>query len=386
MRRLRIALLTHSTNSRGGVVHFRELAAALERLGHAVTLHAPAADGARFAREPACAVALVPAAPAPASVSALVALRRSEFARWFAAHPPDFDVYHAGDGLGAHVLADLVEAGTIERFALTVHHLDDFIDPAARAAQRRSIETAAELLCVSELWRARLAADFGRTATRIRNGVDLQRFHPGPVPADAAELARLGLVPDRPFLLSVGGFEPRKNTLRIVEAFAHARRREPELVLVIAGGASVLDHRTYATAVRARIAELGLGEGAVRVTGPVSDGGIEALYRGARSLLFPSLVEGFGLAVLEALACGTPPIVARRQPFLDYVPSCGAIFVDPENPLEIASAISALGDDRIASRVVTAGLSVVSTHTWHATARGCAPVYERLLSGALTRA
>lgn len=90
--------------------------------------------------------------------------------------------------------------------------------------------------------------------------------------------------------------------------------------------------------------------------------------------------------MLEALACGTPPIVARRQPFLDYVPSCGAIFVDPENPLEIASAISALGDDRIASRVVTAGLSVVSTHTWHATARGCEPVYERLLSGALTRA
>jgi len=383
VRPLRIALLTHSTNPRGGVVHFLELAAALERLGHAVTLHAPSIEGARFAREPACDVALIPAVPGPPSVAALVTLRSSEFARWFAKHPPDFDVYHAGDGLGANALADLVEGGAIEGFARTVHHLDDFVDPVARDAQRRSIDMATELLCVSELWRARLAADFGRTATRLRNGVDLQRFHPGFVAADAGELARLGLARNRPFVLAVGGFEPRKNTLRLVEAFAYARSREPDLSLVVAGGASVLDHQTYAAAVGARIAELGV-EDAVRVTGPVSDGALEALYRGARSLVFPSLVEGFGLAVLEALACGTPPIVARRQPFLDYVPSGGAIFVDPENPMEIAAAIAALRDERIAARIVTAGVSVLSTHTWRETARGCEPVYARLSNGALT--
>ena len=118
---LRIALLTHSVNPRGGVVHVLELARALHGLGHRVTVFAPAMRGQRLFRPVPHAVELVPAGPAPARLADLVAQRIEEFKRHLinVLEREHFDIFHAHDGIGANALADLAEAGVIDGFVRT---------------------------------------------------------------------------------------------------------------------------------------------------------------------------------------------------------------------------------------------------------------------------
>src|SRR5215475_2356962 len=128
--RLRIAILAHSTNPRGSVVHALELGDALCRLGHDATVHAPDASGAGFFRRTRCATVSVAASPAGRDVSAMVETRVADFVRHFeTAGRRNFDVWHAQDGISGNALATLKERGLINGFARTVHHIDTFADP-----------------------------------------------------------------------------------------------------------------------------------------------------------------------------------------------------------------------------------------------------------------
>src|SRR5258708_32048968 len=128
--RLRIAILTHSTNPRGGVVHALELGDALCRLGHDATVHAPDAASRGFFRNALARTVCVAASPVGRGVATLVETRIADYLRHFerAAHR-GFDVWHAQDGISANALATLKERGLIAGFARTVHHVDDFADP-----------------------------------------------------------------------------------------------------------------------------------------------------------------------------------------------------------------------------------------------------------------
>ncbi len=108
-----------------------------------------------------------------------------------------------------------------------------------------------------------------------------------------------------PVLLCVGGVEERKNSIRILEAFSQLRAIHPAAQLVIAGGASVLDHKAYHRQFQAAIDQSGLPSGAVIHTGVLADADMPCLYRLADALVFASIREGFGLVVLEAMASGT---------------------------------------------------------------------------------
>ena len=136
-RRLRIALLTQSTNPRGGVVHALQLGEALTDLGHDVVVHAPDPRKEGFFRKVRCGTALVPARPVKGDLGALVATRIEEYVRYLSRRDtPAFDVYHAHDGIGANALATLAEWGRIPGFVRTVHHLDTFQDDAVEAKER----------------------------------------------------------------------------------------------------------------------------------------------------------------------------------------------------------------------------------------------------------
>ena len=140
---LRIAILAHSTNPRGGVVHALELGDALRRLGHETTVHAPDASGAGFFRATLCRTASVPASPVGRDVTAMVETRIADYVRHFERAPNrGFDIWHAQDGISGNALATLKKRGLIAGFARTVHHVDSFDDARLTALQLRSIATA----------------------------------------------------------------------------------------------------------------------------------------------------------------------------------------------------------------------------------------------------
>jgi glycosyltransferase-like protein len=380
MNSLRIAILAHSTNPRGGVVHALELGDALARLGHHAVVHAPDVSGAGFFRDTLCGTVRVPASPAGRDTRQMVEIRVADYLRHFAqAGTTDFDVWHAQDGISAHALVALKRDGRIRGFARTVHHVDNFADPALAAMQRTAITEADQLFVVSPLWRDWLAAELGRRAAIVGNGVDLDRFATPPDETDAELRARLALPEGAPVFLSVGGVEGRKNTIRILEAFVTARRDQPQARLVIAGGASLLDHGSYQAAFARALAASGLPEGAVIVTGPLPQRLMPALYRAATLLLFPSVKEGFGLVVLEAMANGVPVLTARIQPFTDYLDEDDVIWCDPHDTASIAAGIAAGMQPERRVLLARRGLVRAAGHSWDAVATRHLDVYASLL-------
>jgi glycosyltransferase-like protein len=227
-RPLRVAMLTHSTLPRGGVVHAMSLSEALDALGIQTVLHAPDSAGRGFFRELRCAAITIAVDPAPAQTADMVEQRIDDYVRWFR-RPENrgFDLYHAHDGIGANALATLKEEGVIPAFVRTVHHIDDFADPRLVQRQTRSILTADALMVVSALWRETLIKRFGREADLGGNGVDTRRYSPDANGSEADLRDRLGLGPG-PVFLSIGGIEARKNTTRILQAFAEIHRARPD--------------------------------------------------------------------------------------------------------------------------------------------------------------
>lgn len=378
--RLRVAILTHSTNPRGGVVHALELAEALLALGHEPVVHAPDPKGAGFFRPAACETVSVAAGPAPRDVTAMVEARIADYIRHFAtfAHRR-FEVFHAQDGISANALATLKARGLISGFARTVHHIEDFADPRLAALQERSIVAADAHFTVSRLWDRELSARYGIPSTIVGNGVDLARFSPRRDGREAALKARLGLA-DGPVVLSVGGVEARKNTVRLLEAFAQLHLLHPGAQLVIAGGASVLDHHAYRESFVSTRAGLGLPAHAVIETGPVAQADMPALYRLAHVLAFPSVQEGFGLVVLEAMASGVPAVVPRIAPFTEHLHEDEVVWCDPFSPGSIANALAlalALSPEPRAQLAVR-GPRAARRHDWADVARGHLPTYASL--------
>lgn len=372
----RIAVLVHSTNPRGGVVHGMQLAEALYDAGHQATLIAPDVSGQGFFREPRCAVLTIPAKPEIDTVT-MVARRIDEIAA-FLDRPEtgSFDIHHAQDPIGANALADLVGTRRIPGFARTVHHLDRFDDPRLAAWQARGMQAASRVCVVSRLWRDRLQHDHGVTATIVGNGVDTARFTPRADPHDASVRARLRLLPvgTGPIVLAMGGIEPRKNTLGTLQAFRLLAGSYPGARLVIAGGATLLDHRPYRERFDMALARSGVADRVI-LAGVMPDDQLPALYRIADMLAFPSLEEGFGLCVLEAMACGRPVIVSDIAPFTEYLAPDDVLWASPNQPNSILMAMLEALDPNVRNRLGDTGPRRAASFGWNRVATAHLPVY-----------
>ena len=380
--RLRIAILAHSTNPRGGVVHALELGDALCRLGHDATVLAPDVSGAGFFRETLCPTVGVAASRVGRDVTAMVETRVADYIRHLE-HPAHrgFDVWHAQDGISGNALATLKERGLIASFARTVHHVDSFADARLAALQARAIASADRLFAVSRLWGDWLAREFDRVPHLIGNGVDVVRFSPVQDATDVALRALLKLPAGQVFL-AIGGVEKRKNTVRILEAFRIVHVRHPSSCLVIAGGASLLDHDAYQAEFAAALAASGLPSGAVIRTGPLPQALMPALYRAVDVLLFPSVKEGFGLVVLEAMASGVPVVTSRIAPFTEYLGEDDVAWCDPHNAASIAAAMAAALEPPARARLAARGFTVAARHDWAKAAHAHLPAYEALREAA----
>ena len=378
-RALRIAILAHSTNPRGGVVHALELGDALTRLGHDATVHGPDASGRGFFRPTLCRTIAMAASPVGRDVTAMVERRIADYIRYFEhVDHRGFDVWHAQDGISGNALATLKARGLVGGFARTVHHVDSFSDPHLAALQSRAIAEADHLLTVSRLWQDWLAREYGRDASLVGNGVDTNRFAPISDASDAALRYRLSIAADQRVFLAIGGVEERKNTIGIFEAFRIFHANDASSCLVIAGGASLLDHNAYHARFVAAVAHSALPDGAVIRTGPLPQELMPALYRAAHCLLFPSIKEGFGLVVLEAMASGIPVVTSRLAPFTEYLGDDDVLWCDPRDATSIATAMAASLDGARRTTLITRGMRVAARHDWTATAQAHLATYESL--------
>ncbi|HEX8322707.1 MAG TPA: MSMEG_0565 family glycosyltransferase [Tepidisphaeraceae bacterium] len=378
----RIALLCHSTNPRGGVAHALAVGEALCRAGYLATVVAPDALGHGFPRKAGCPTVAFAAARVEGGLAELVRVRAAEYCNWINAASGQFDLFHAHDALSGSVLADAIAGGLTRPFVRTVHHLDDFADPQLAARQAQSVTAADAVLCVSHTVAADVARRYGRKAVVVGNGVDGARFGPDAGPRDAFWKRRLGA--GGPLVLSVGGIESRKNTVRLLQAFDLVRGRHPGARLAIVGGASLLNHTTYARTFDDALAAGGPGlAGAVTRVGVVDDADMPSLYRAADVLAFPSVHEGFGLAVLEAMACGTPVAVSWVAPFTEYLNEADASGCDSLDVDSIATALLRAIDPAQAQQYRRRGFVVAGRHSWTAVADAHVGCYRSVLQGAL---
>lgn len=215
----------------------------------------------------------------------------------------------------------------------------------ARSALRRTIRAARRVIAVSE---------FSRRETAELCGVDLDRIDV--VPNAVAPVFRpAGPVSPGDYLLAVGTLEPRKNLPRAIEA---AQIAGVELRVVGARGWGGVD----------------VGGTGVRWLGRVSDEDLASLYRGARCLLYPSLYEGFGIPVAEAMACGTP-VVTSRDSAMAEVAGTAAVLVDPTDAHSIAAGIEEA--EASAEQLSRRGLERAQLYTWSRAADAAVASYER---------
>ena len=158
-------------------------------------------------------------------------------------------------------------------------------------------------------------------------GYDHQVFKPGPPPPGSQEW---------PYLLHVGQAYPHKNLRRLIQAFAQVATRHPQLRLVLAGK----PHLTETPVLQAMVRELGLQK-RVEFRSYVCYAELPDLYRGALALVYPSLWEGFGLPILEAMACGTPVITSTGSG-TEEVAGDATLLVSATSKVELTCAINSL--------------------------------------------
>ena len=178
------------------------------------------------------------------------------------------------------------------------------------------------------------------------------------------------------YLLYVGNLLPHKNLLCLLDALAILRRRHPARLVIRGDG-----QPAYARAVRERVETLGLGD-AVSFQGYAADQALRHLYAGAACLVLPSLREGFGLPVLEAMACGTP-VVTSSTSSLPEVGGDAALRVDPHDAIDLADAMyRVLADADLREDLRERGLKWVRGFGWRRTAEQMSRLIDEVRGGA----
>ena len=190
---------------------------------------------------------------------------------------------------------------------------------------------------------------------------------------------RIGIGAGLAEVFYVGGVEGRKNSVRILEAFQQLLTIHPDAQLVIAGGVSLLDHSSTREQFDHLVATNRNLERSVIRTGAVADADMPSLYRLADALIFPSLKEGFGLVVLEAMASGLPVVTSRIAPFTEYLHDNDVIWCDPMSIASIANAMATVLTQPLHARLAQRGILLAHQYDWSNTAQAHLPAYRRLV-------
>lgn len=177
----------------------------------------------------------------------------------------------------------------------------------------------------------------------------------------------------RPYLLSVGTVQPRKNYSRIVQALARLRQKNLDVDFVIAGGKGWLQDELYQTIQAHRL------EAHVHVLGYVPENGLHALYHHAQCLVYPSLYEGFGFPILEGMSYGVP-VITSTVSSMPEVAGDAALLVNPYDVEALADSLYALlTDTALRQRLIERGYQQTQAFSWTTSAQQLLQLYDRLL-------
>ena len=265
----------------------------------------------------------------------------------------------------------------------TMHCFSNFAHPEyyprlvawrLNSLMRIGLRKAASVLCVSASVRDAVQQAFGIPPERLAvsyNGVGSQFVHTPATEARRTVAERFGI--DYPYVLFVGKLQARKNVIRLVRAYDMYRRDTgSDAKLLLAGRRTATSEGIDET-----IGELGLRDHVVEA-GYFKPADLPALYGGARMMVFPSLWEGFGIPVVEAMACGTP-VVTSNVTSLPEVAGGAALLVDPESVESIAASMVRLErSGELRDTLVAKGLQRARAFTWQNCAQQTYEAYARL--------
>jgi glycosyltransferase involved in cell wall biosynthesis len=267
---------------------------------------------------------------------------------------------------------------------VTLHDLAFLLYPATHAAASRayyaatgeSVRRAERVIAVSQRTASDAVRLLGVDPARIRVVHEAAAPGFGPRPRDQlTPLAqRLGFDADprRPYVLFVGTLEPRKNLPLLLEAFA-LLRRQLDAQLLLVGARGWLDEPIFAAHASSRVGD------AARFLGRLDEEDLAVLYSHAGVFVLPSLYEGFGLPVLEAMVCGAPVVCSDAGP-LPEVAGDAAVLLKPENPAAWASAMfDVLTNTRLGEELRVRGFVRGKSYSWEASAQATREVYREAL-------
>ena len=250
-----------------------------------------------------------------------------------------------------------------------VHHPQSVTPDVRRMARLLPdiLRRAAAIITVSKFTCEELVTWLPEVADRvavIHNGSHA-RAAPAAAPPDGPA--------SPPYALMLGTLEPRKNLPLALDALRILRRRGVDLRLVLAGGRSAL------LDVPALLRKRGLGEPEVTRTGYIDDARVSALLAGARTLVFPSLYEGFGMPLLEGMEAGVPVVGVRAGATPETVGDAG-LLVDPGDAEGFADAMErAAFDEDLRARLIPAGKAQAAKFTWKRAAAATLDLYRRVV-------
>ena len=238
---------------------------------------------------------------------------------------------------------------------------------------KRLLTRAAAVMTLSEYSKSQIVQEFGVAAERVHvtyAGCEARYNNEYSNQQIEATLRAQNIA--TPYFFYIGGHSPRKNLLRLVKAFAQAKR-DANLPhkLVMAGTL-----KNARDDIKAAVESAG---DAIQILGYVPDEIVPHLYRGATALTFPSLFEGFGLPVVEAMACGTP-VITSNVTSLPEVAGDAALMVNPTEESDIARAIVEIANEDDASRQarIARGLKQSQQFSWHKCAQAHSDVYDEV--------
>jgi len=262
---------------------------------------------------------------------------------------------------------------------LSFEHLPETFNRRSRAqlrlTVRRTARKAAQILTLSEFSRRDIVDTYRIAPNRVSVTPAAAPSHFKPI-EDETELRKIREIYgiERDYILSVSSIQPRKNLIRLIEAYSCLRGSRPEgklPQLVLVGKRGWLDNETF------RAAQRHSANNDIAFTGYVAEKDLPALYSGATCFVYPSFFEGFGLPVLEAMQCGAPVIAGNRTSIPEVVGKAGLLF-DPFDTNSLVQALTRMLDNseyRAALRIQ--GLERAREFDWKQTARMTLQAYEK---------